>query len=536
MRAAIQPATLPKARAPKSIADSAPSLQPPQATAESKKSWRDYWKRFSSLISSGLFHTLLIIILAIIAVKNQDDMPTALVVNSGVSKVESDIVNFEMHKIHSVVPVADAEARTAAALSESNAVSTSAPSSPVSSEAMVASTLGATFKAPSFDRYESTLSAFSPLPPMFAKGSLEGRSQDNRTKLALSRGGTAGSEKAVEAALVWLVKHQYRDGGWSMNFTDPDCPCQGQCTHSSNEILDLKRPSATGLALLSFLGAGYTHKEGKYKDEVYRGLMYLVDHIKIDKADQFDFRDPGQFSRTQHQMYEQGIATLAICEAYQMTHDPILKNTCQNAIDFIQAAQSYDGSWGYNPRQPGDLSIVGWQMMCLKSAYSSELTINAQRIRGVDRFLASVQSEGGAKYGYRTPQPTPSMTSIGLLMRLYRGVSFMDPRILRGAAYIADSGPSRSDVYFNYYATQLLFQLNNVHWAKWNPKLRDYLVKSQNQIGHEAGSWYFDDDSHPSSNSKGGRLYCTAMAVMALEVYYRYMPIYLDVIEQPFNF
>ncbi len=29
--------------------------------------------------------------------------------------------------------------------------------------------------------------------------------------------------------------------------------------------------AATGLALLTFLGAGYTHHEGKYRDQVYRG-------------------------------------------------------------------------------------------------------------------------------------------------------------------------------------------------------------------------------------------------------------------------
>ena len=39
----------------------------------------------------------------------------------------------------------------------------------------------------------------------------------------------------------------------------------------------------TGLALLAFLGAGQTHKEGQYKSQVKAGLYYLINQAKIDK-------------------------------------------------------------------------------------------------------------------------------------------------------------------------------------------------------------------------------------------------------------
>ena len=52
--------------------------------------------------------------------------------------------------------------------------------------------------------------------------------------------------------------------------------------------------------------------------------------------------------------------------------------------------------------------------------------------------------------------------------------------------------------------------------------MRDYLVKSQSRRGHADGSWYMGREH----TDKGGRLYCTAMATMILEVYYRHMPIY----------
>jgi hypothetical protein len=77
-------------------------------------------------------------------------------------------------------------------------------------------------------------------------------------------------------------------------------------------------------------------------------------------------------------------------------------------------------------------------------------------------------------------------------------------------------------MYFIYYASQVLHHLGGRHWEKWNPRMREYLVHSQATKGHEAGSWYFDE---PHS-TPGGRLYTTTMAIMTLEVYYRYMPLY----------
>ena len=59
-------------------------------------------------------------------------------------------------------------------------------------------------------------------------------------------------------------------------------------------------------------------------------------------------------------------------------------------------------------------------------------------------------------------------------------------------------------------------------WEKWNKKMRDWLVKNQDRKGHREGSWYMGKQH----TRQGGRLYCTAMATMILEVYYRHLPIY----------
>ena len=52
--------------------------------------------------------------------------------------------------------------------------------------------------------------------------------------------------------------------------------------------------------------------------------------------------------------------------------------------------------------------------------------------------------------------------------------------------------------------------------------MRDWLVNSQVQDGHPKGSWMMQG----GHGKRAGRLYCTAMATMILEVYYRHLPIY----------
>jgi hypothetical protein len=55
--------------------------------------------------------------------------------------------------------------------------------------------------------------------------------------------------------------------------------------------------------------------------------------------------------------------------------------------------------------------------------------------------------------------------------------------------------------------------------------VRDQLIKSQVKAGDDRGSWYFTGGYEGKA---GGRVYCTAMAAMTLEVYYRYPLVHGD--------
>jgi len=340
-------------------------------------------------------------------------------------------------------------------------------------------------------------------------GLLAGRGRDARAAMARTGGGTPQSEGAVERGLKWLRAHQREDGSW--HFNHHKSSCQGLCGNPGSEA---STTAATAMVLLPFLGAGYTHTQGQYQDVVRQGIYYLMKRTMVTPHGN-DLQDGT--------MYAQGLATIALCEAYAMTKDPDLKDLAQGAIDFICYAQDRNGGgWRYTPGEPGDTTVTGWQLMGLKSGQMAGLHVPRPTIYLVHRFLDGVESHSGAQYGYMDPQPRRATTAIGLLCRMYTGWRRDHPVLPRGVALLDEWGPSETNMYFNYYATQVMHHWHGPEWERWNPKMRDYLIGTQAGAGHEAGSWYFPD----RHGDKGGRLYNTAMAVMILEVYYRYMPLY----------
>ena len=79
------------------------------------------------------------------------------------------------------------------------------------------------------------------------------------------------------------------------------------------------------------------------------------------------------------------------------------------------------------------------------------------------------------------------------------------------------------DVYYWYYATQVLHHLEGDYWEKWNRVMRQALPEDQIHGGKEEGSWDPDGDRW---GNYGGRLYTTCLSTYMLEVYYRHLPIY----------
>jgi len=360
-------------------------------------------------------------------------------------------------------------------------------------------------------------------------GGLDGRKARNRHSLALAGGGTAESEAAVERGLAWLAAHQFDDGGWRFDLNS--CPqCAGACRHSGFRT---STTDATGLALLCFLGAGYTQHEGPYRETVAGGLYYLQQKMLMTSMGG-DLRDRSMVSELGNQvllvrkngdMYAQAIATLALSEAYAMSRDENLAGPAQAAVDFIVYAQHEQGGWRYEPGEPGDLSVTGWQLAALKSATHGNLKVPRSVWYRASNFLDQVQDDRGAAYGYQEPTTKKrSMSVVGLFSRMMLGWPHDHRPLLRGIAKMGEQSPLKNNMYYNYYASQVLRHHGGAAWKRWNPQMRDYLVKLQATEGHETGSWYIDE----AYSDRGGRLYSTTLSILTLEVYYRYMPMYQE--------
>ena len=349
-----------------------------------------------------------------------------------------------------------------------------------------------------------------------------GRSGSTKNKLLQEGGGNSESEAAVGRGLAWLAKQQQPDGKWVFDGSDK-----------------ADTAAATGMALLPFLAAGNTHKSNRYQKTVLAGVNYLIKNMSMSGANAGKFMTAGN-------MYAQAIATMAICECYGMTKDKsLLLAPCQAAINYIQRAQGANGSWGYQAGMTGDTSIVGWQIQALKAAQlGKDIVVDDKVIRRAMKFLDTVGAGSyKAAYGYTTAAgaaPGTSLTAVGLLSRYYAdGWGPNNAAMAEGVLGLMRRAPDKTkppalDMYYFYYATQVVHFYEGDEWKTWNEGplvngkrvggMRDWLVgiqQKKNDANH--GSW--DPDATWIGKSCG-RVGTTCMCLLTLEVYYRHLPLY----------
>ncbi len=370
------------------------------------------------------------------------------------------------------------------------------------------------------------------------EGSLyAGRSPGGR-KAAIEQGGpgspTEGSESAVEAGLIWLSRKQLDSGGW----------------RGETEGARWLEPGISGLATLAFLGGGYTHKGGKFLRVVDKALRYLKSHQGRDGciAVHEDGKRLGE-GRVGY-MYCHAIGALALIEAYGMTNDPLLQEPAQRAVDFICQTQNDTGGWRYYAKTPqADTSVSGWMVMALRSASLSGLDVPSKTFDNARRFFDSMTDKAEGKTRYMGALPMGmALHAVGLLCHQYLGMAADDPYIDRASALINANPPkwldrgavtplpldqmalftSTNNYYYWYYAGLALHQRRGKAWEEWYPRMRELLCQVQERKGDNQGSW----PPLTYGGSIAGRVYSTALAVLSLEVPYRYLPLYREKVDE----
>ncbi len=402
------------------------------------------------------------------------------------------------------------------------------------------------------------------------------------TGLASGRAGgpTVATEEAVRNGLIWLVRHQQTDGSWCAEKLKGVCDAKAGCVPGdhADSFSAQYNEGLSGLSLLAFLGAGFDHtskvkvvdivraKRTRLGEVVTNGLKWL-------RARQAAHKD-GRFSDDGH-IYNESLATLAMCEAYGMTGQIQWKEPAQRGLDFLVKAQRLNpngtGLWGwrYEPREwlegpegkaaypdekewkakqhEADISATAWVVMALKSGELAGLTVPHESMLGAMEFVKHVTVDKG-RVAYMDPLQVgrkiagegdnyafhaATLGALGMCVRTFVEKNIDDPVLdLSAKAMLTDlpvvtKDTLSVDYYYWYYGTLALNQLDGPdspkrsgkYWNAWNRALTDALLPLQDDTKTCArGGWPTPDRwSHG-----GGPIYRVAINVLTLEVYYRY--------------
>lgn len=358
-----------------------------------------------------------------------------------------------------------------------------------------------------------------------------GRGEGRRTAAGAGGGGD-DTEMAVLTGLLWLARHQGADGSWDVQGHVAQCRgdrCDPHPGAAEN------RPGVTGLALLAFLGAGYSHlstevHEGiRFADVVKNGLKWIL-------AERVKRREPFL------PLYNHFLAAMAVCEAYGLTGSELLEAPAQEMVDDILHAQNRYSGWRYTPRSgDNDVSLTGMAALALKSAEWAGLCVPGDRWFEAKRYLDQITESDPYLYrvGYQSkgsvnvlPKSAgfrlhAGMTALGMAAHLMHEGRASERKVAPGAGLLLDDPPSTAadarDYFYWYYGSLALFQLDGPdgrRWRKWNDALKAALLPTQNgdDRGCRRGSWEPDD----YWSLQGGRVFATAINCLTLEVYYRY--------------
>ena len=328
----------------------------------------------------------------------------------------------------------------------------------------------------------------------------------SRAQAMRANGGDPKAEEAIKKGLQWLKGHQNADGSFGEQYP----------------------VAMTGLALLAYLGHCERPTSTEYGPTVKKAIEYL---LGVGNA------QDGKLSKAGGTpwVYEHGIATYALGEAYILTKDPKIAEVFSKACRIIVYGQGPDGGWMYNyDKSASDTSVSGWQVQALKTAVLSGLSIpeaDAALKKSVGNVMRCRGANGG--FGYRGPEDKQSLTGVGVVMLQIaiheRGQvvrKALDLYIDHKNAPVYNYDAGDANLYSWYYGAQACFQYGGSPWGKWNRIVMPQIIAHQTADGNwspfgGAGGAGFDHTGKGTTSD--AEVYRTSLCSLMLEVYYRYL-------------
>ncbi len=266
-------------------------------------------------------------------------------------------------------------------------------------------------------------------------------------------------------------------------------------------------PATPAMAMLAMFAHGDDPNYGPYARSIRRSIDYLLKN-----ADS----QTGYIGRS---MYNHGFSTLALAEAYGAVQDERIGPALKKAVELILTSQekNHFKAWRYSPdSQDADSTVSGACFVALVAARNAGLKVPDSAIDGALKFYTDCQSPGNGGIGYLPGSGANggATTAIGVAVYAYARRKDQPTftkalKALKG--FDTDSG-GNYPFYYEYYASQALFQGDLQAWNDWNEKRVQQLTETQG----DDGSW---DGGLGASLS-------TAFGLLSIALNYRYLPIY----------
>lgn len=357
----------------------------------------------------------------------------------------------------------------------------------------------------------------------------------------------ASWSQAIDAGLAWLAAHQDEDGGFDpehfMQHDKTGAPCDGAGQWDG-------KVGVTGLVMLAFLADGNTPAVGRYREQVARGTKWLLaQNVELGEEHPLGDRPIEVMTTVKgerypgHYIYEHCLATEAVCEAVGLGGLDDLRPRVQAAVDTICRHRNPYSAWRYKPvGGDNDMSITCRAVLALVAARDFGFRVEDTAFQYGLQFARDMTDSNG-RAGYhekgglsarlseeiaaRFPwDRTESMTAAGLLVRSLAVPGTEDPARQASLSLLAKRPPvwrndgkgSGRDFYYWALGAQAVASLGPNEWKRTWSRALTAVVKEQRTDGAFAGSF----DPVGAWCEKGGRVYATAMLLLALQAPTRY--------------